>query len=113
MHLSDVGDRCDMSEFCLRAIKLKISSASTHFIEELSEPDSGFESLLLAVWMKVKLTFWKLDRLLTAISYAEAGNLDAVKEILEQNKVMASDHKDKINMARSADNIFMCGTKHI
>ena len=32
-----------------------------------------------------KRFFRKLDRLLTAIAYAEAGDLDAVKEILEQD----------------------------
>ena len=34
----------------------------------------------------VKRSFQKLDRMFTAIVYAEAGNLDTVKEILEQDK---------------------------
>ena len=36
----------------------------------------------------VKRSFQKLDRMFTAIAYAEAGNLDAVKEILEQDKAL-------------------------
>lgn len=79
-----------MGKFCLRAIKLKISSVSTPFMETHSEPDNGFETALHAVWKKIKLAFRKLDRMLTAIAYAEAGNLDAVKEMLEQNKARAS-----------------------
>jgi len=34
----------------------------------------------------LKRSFQKLERMFTAIAYAEAGNLDAVKEMLEQDK---------------------------
>lgn len=34
----------------------------------------------------MKVFFQKLDRMFTAIAYAEAGDLDAVKEILEQGR---------------------------
>ena len=86
-----------MGEFCLRAIKMKISSVSNHYMETSFEPNSGFESPLLAIWKKATLAFRKLDRLLTAISYAEAGNLDMVKEMLEQNKAMANERFEKIS----------------
>ena len=102
-----------MGEFCLRAIKLKISSVSTPFLDVASKTNAELESPLHAFWLKVRLVFWKLDRLLTAISYAEAGNLDAVQEILDQNKAMANAQHDKINKVRSADGYFMPNTKHI
>lgn len=69
---------------------MKISSVSTSFIDVTSKPDAGFEFPLRAVWIGLKLVFQKLDRLLTAISYAEAGNLDAVKEMLDQNNASAN-----------------------
>lgn len=53
---------------------------------ETSQPDG---SILLAAQRMVKNFFHKLDRMMTAIAYAEAGNLDAVKEILEQDRVKA------------------------
>ena len=75
---------------------MKISSVSTSpFMDASSAPNSGFESPLNAFWIEVKLVFRKLNRLLTAISYAEAGNLDAVKEMLEQNKAMANESNHK------------------
>ena len=74
-----------MGEFWLRATKLKISSVSTHFMDRSSESAAGFEFPLSFIWIKIKLAFYRLDRLLTAISYAEAGNLDAVQAMIEQN----------------------------
>jgi indole-3-glycerol phosphate synthase len=43
-------------------------------------------SLSLVVQTMIKKFFKKVDRLLTAIAFAEAGNLDAVQEILDQNE---------------------------
>lgn len=37
----------------------------------------------------LKLLFRKMDRMFTAIAHAEAGNLDAVKELLEQDKALS------------------------
>ena len=72
---------------------MKISSVSNPYMEISSEQNSGLETSLVSVWEKVKLAFLKLDRLLTAISYAEAGKFDLVQEMLEQNKAMASERK--------------------
>ncbi len=41
----------------------------------------------------------KLDRLLTALSYAEAGDLDAVKELLEQNAAAAKENIPPVHEA--------------
>lgn len=38
------------------------------------------------VWPRIKHYFYRLDRLMTAIAHAEAGNLDAVQKILDENK---------------------------
>jgi hypothetical protein len=57
-------------------------------MEHPSEPDHGFDSPLVPMGATVKRSFRKLDRMFTAIAYAEAGNLDAVKEILEQDKAL-------------------------
>lgn len=57
-------------------------------MEHPSEPDHGFDSPLVAVRQALKQFFRKLDRMFTAIAYAEAGNLDAVKEMLEQDKAL-------------------------
>lgn len=67
---------------------MRISSASTSFMDHPSEPDHGFDSPLAAVRSAMKNFFRKLDQMFTAIAYAEAGNLDAVKEILEQDKAL-------------------------
>lgn len=65
---------------------MRISSASASFMEHPSEPDHGFDSPLATVRAALKIFFRKLDRMFTAIAYAEAGNLDAVQEMLEQDK---------------------------
>lgn len=67
---------------------VRISSASTSFIEPPSEPNHGFDSPLVFVRPVLKRFFRTLDRMLTSIAYAEAGNLDAVKEMLEQDKAL-------------------------
>jgi hypothetical protein len=41
----------------------------------------------------------KLDRLLTALSYAEAGDLDAVKELLDQNAAAAKENIPPVEAA--------------
>lgn len=55
-------------------------------MEPPSEPDHGFDSPLITVGPALKRFFRKLDRMLTAMAYADAGDLDAVKEMLEQDK---------------------------
>ncbi|MBZ0095769.1 MAG: hypothetical protein K8H75_10435 [Sulfuricella sp.] len=57
-------------------------------MEHSPEPDHGFDSPLFSVPPVVKRLFRKLDRMLTAIAHAEAGDLDAVKEIHEQDKAL-------------------------
>lgn len=42
-----------------------------------------------AMWSAVKSFLGKLDRHLTAIAHAEAGNFDEVQKILDQNKARA------------------------
>lgn len=57
-------------------------------MEHPSEPDHGFDSPLVTVRPVLKRFFRKLDRMFTAIAYAEAGNLDAVQEMLEQDQAL-------------------------
>ncbi|BAN36385.1 hypothetical protein SCD_n02583 [Sulfuricella denitrificans skB26] len=57
-------------------------------MEYPSETIHGFDSPLVTVRLAVTNFFRGLDRLFTAISYAEAGNLDKVQEMLDQNKAM-------------------------
>jgi hypothetical protein len=45
------------------------------------------ESTMSLAWQIIKALYKKLDRKLTAIAYAEAGNLDAVQVILDQDRV--------------------------
>lgn len=54
-----------------------------------SETFDGFDTPRLPIWSAVKSFFRKLDRHLTAIAYAEAGNFDEVQKILDQNKAQA------------------------
>lgn len=68
---------------------MKISSASASCMNHASESVDSFDTSSLAIWSTVKTFFRKLDRLLTAIAYAEAGNFDEVKKILDQNKAQA------------------------
>lgn len=57
-------------------------------MEHPSESIQGFDSPLATMRSELKQFFQKVDRHFTAIAYAEAGNLDKVQEILDQNKVM-------------------------
>lgn len=57
-------------------------------MEHPTEPDHGFDSPLVTMRTAVKRFFQKLDRLFTAIAYAEAGNLDVVQEMLDQDKAL-------------------------
>jgi len=65
---------------------MRISSASASFMEHSSEPGHGFDSPLVTMRQALKRFFRKMDRMFTAIALAEAGNLDAVKELLEQEQ---------------------------
>lgn len=55
-------------------------------MEHPSEPVHGYDSPLASVLPGLRRFFRKLDRLFTAIAYAEAGNLDKVQEMLDQDK---------------------------
>lgn len=51
-----------------------------------NKPDHAFNFPSFAVLPMAKHFFRGLDRLLTAMAYAEAGDLDAVKTLLEQRR---------------------------
>lgn len=68
---------------------MKISSASASCMNHTSESIDDFDTPRLAIWSAVQSFFRKLNRLLTAIAYAEAGNFDEVQKILDQNKAQA------------------------
>ncbi|GAO36644.1 hypothetical protein SCT_2054 [Sulfuricella sp. T08] len=57
-------------------------------MEYPSETTHGFDSPLVTVRLAVTHFFRRVDRLFTAIAYAEAGNLDKVQEMLDQDKAM-------------------------
>lgn len=65
---------------------MRISSASS--IEFPSEPIQGFDSPLATMRSELKRFYQKVDRHFTAIAYAEAGNLDMVQEMRDQDKAM-------------------------
>ena len=48
--------------------------------------NSESNSSTIATQGALRTFFKKVDRMLTAIAYAEAGNLDAVKEMLDQDR---------------------------
>jgi hypothetical protein len=54
-----------------------------------TKPDHAFNHISVETQPILKTFFQKLDRHFTAIAHAEAGDLDAVKEILQQNRAMA------------------------
>lgn len=67
---------------------MRISSVSVPFMEHPSEPGHDFDSPLVSMRAALKRFFHKVDRLFTAIAYAEAGNLDKVQEMLDQDKAL-------------------------
>lgn len=69
---------------------MRVSSATTSLEshEPISRTGHELGALQSHVWKQIKRYFHKLDRLMTAIAYAEAGNLDAVQKILDENKAM-------------------------
>lgn len=69
---------------------MRVSSASASLYPQEPPSRHGQESGASAfhVWPLIKRYFHKLDRLFTAISYAEAGDLDAVQKILDENEAM-------------------------
>ncbi len=69
---------------------MRISSLSPSFMEPPADPDHGFESPLVAVRLGVKRCFRKIDRMLTAMACADAGDLDTVKEMLAQDRARAN-----------------------
>lgn len=52
--------------------------------------------------------FRKVNRLFTAIAYAEAGDLDAVQKILDENKLERESKKKRMN-GSTADDISFPG----
>lgn len=69
---------------------MRVSSATASLDSRQAFPRSEHESgaSQLTLWSRIKHYFHKLDRLMTAIAYAEAGNLDAVQKMLDENKGM-------------------------
>jgi hypothetical protein len=57
-------------------------------MEHPSEPGHGFDTPLATVRSALKRFFQKVDRLFTAIAYAEEGNLDKVQEMLDQDRAL-------------------------
>ena len=54
------------------------------------------------VWPRIKRYFHKLDRLMTAIAFAEAGNLDEVQRMLDENRAMNKLESGTIGNSRMA-----------
>lgn len=67
---------------------MRVSSATASLESQPSFSRSSHETgaAQASVWPQIKHYFHKLDRMMTAIAYAEAGNLDAVQKILDENK---------------------------
>lgn len=69
---------------------MRVSSSSASLVSR--EPTSlvghEFGKSQTSAWSLIKRYFNRLDRHMTAIAYAEAGNLDAVQQILDENKAM-------------------------
>jgi hypothetical protein len=67
---------------------MRVSSATASF--DSGQPASLTDHELGAsqanMWPRIKRHFHKLARLLTAIAHAEAGNLDEVQKILDEDK---------------------------
>lgn len=67
---------------------MRVSSATASLDSHQAFSRSGHESgaSQTTLWPQIKHYFHKLDRLMTAVAYADAGNLDAVQKILDENK---------------------------
>lgn len=67
---------------------MKVSSTSCmdRYVESDDDVDVPISNLRSAI----RNIFRKLDRMLTAIAYAEAGDLDAVKRILDEKKSLVN-----------------------
>jgi len=62
--------------------QVRVSSVTPSSIEPSGKPDEAQDSLLWTLGLIVKHLYQRLDRHLTAIAYAESGDLDAVSELL-------------------------------
>lgn len=67
---------------------MRVSSITAPFDSNDPASLAAHESGIIrtTAWAQIKLFFHKLDRLMTAITHAEGGNLDAVQKILDENR---------------------------
>lgn len=63
-------------------MKIPCTSYMDHCIESVEGVDLPMSKIMPAI----RRVFRKMDRMLTAIAYAEAGDLDAVKAMLDEDK---------------------------
>ncbi|MCE5182779.1 MAG: hypothetical protein LLG15_13400 [Betaproteobacteria bacterium] len=67
---------------------MKVSSTSC--MDRYIEPEDGIDGPMPKILPTIREFFRKLNRMLTAMAYAEAGDLDAVKEILDEEKSLVT-----------------------
>ena len=77
-----------------------VSSLDSH--ESISRTVHEFGSSQAYVWPQIKRYFHKFDRFMTAIAYAEAGNLNEVQKILDENMAMNKPENSPIGNSRTA-----------
>ena len=68
----------------------------------MSRNGHEFGPLLTYVWSQIKRYLRKLNRIMTAIAYAEAGNLDEVQKILDENMAMNKLENSPVGNSRMA-----------
>lgn len=67
-------------------MRVSSAAASLDSQEPISRTGHEFGASQAYVWPQIKRHFHKLARLMTAIAHAEAGNLDEVQKILDEDK---------------------------
>lgn len=81
-------------------MRVSSATASLDAHEPTSRTGYGFDASQIYLWPQVKRYFNKLDRLMTAIAHAEAGNLDAVQKILDENKPIKKPECSRVGSGR-------------
>jgi len=67
-------------------MRVSSATASLDSHEPIYHSGHEFGTSQATVWPHIKRYFHKLDRLMTAIAYAEAGNLEVVQKILDEGR---------------------------
>lgn len=67
-------------------MRVSSATASLDSHESASRTGHEFAAAQIHVWQHIKRFFYKLDRLMTAIAHAEAGKLDEVQKILDEDR---------------------------